>query len=357
MVIKTFIRAIILLGVALAGTVPGSAWSVDYATLYSRISASVVTVNTRTFSTTAAGISVKPGIGTGILIQPTLVMTAAHVVDDANLVQVRFDDDTRIDASVIASVESSDIALLKLSEAPPNPIIAIMGDSDVAQIGSPVFIVGAPYGIEQTLSVGHLSGRIQRGEMSNGKPIEFLQTDTAINPGNSGGPMFNEQGEVIGIVSFILTKSGGFDGIGFASAINSAYTALMSSPSYVAGIDGLLLTPAQSRALSVPSSGILVQRVIPGSLASEWGLKAGSIEARIGEQEMLLGGDVILEIDCELCTQDAELMAVSTVAQHLSGKDDITVKIFREGQVVLLKKVSEPATTSDRATELTLLSR
>jgi len=157
------------------------------------------------------------GIGSGVLIEENQILTAAHVVDGAQFIEVHFNDGVRIRAEVVASLKSSDIALLKLKRGHPDPTIAVLADSDKARVGSKVFIIGSPFGISQTLSVGHLSGRMDRGLLADGTPVEFLQTDTAINTGNSGGPMYNTDGEVIGIVSFILSKSGGFDGIGFAT--------------------------------------------------------------------------------------------------------------------------------------------
>jgi len=293
--IGLYSRAFGFLALTFLVALPASAADINYAELYEKVSSSVVTVDTKTIEVTDTGIQATPGVGTGFLITPTLIMTAAHVVENADLMQVRFSDDTRIGATVRAIHHPTDVALLQLETAVENPVLAKLGDSDTTKIGSSVFIVGAPFGIEQTLSVGYLSGRRDKGEMEDGTAIEFLQTDTAINPGNSGGPMFNEQGEVIGIVSFILTKSGGFDGVGFASALNSAYDAVMNSSSFVAGFEGTKLTAQQARALSIPDEGILIQRIVEGSLSDELGLRAGSIPANIAGQELILGGDVILE--------------------------------------------------------------
>lgn len=188
--------------------------SPDYADLYEKHSASVVT------------ISVGTGLGSGILIDNLGVLTAAHVVGDSKSMTVRFKDGSVIAASLIATVEKPDIALLKLKEAHPEPSYAELADSDQTRVGDPVFVIGSPFGIAQSLSVGHLTGRLEKGKLENNDAIEFLQTDSAINQGNSGGAMFNRKGEVIGITSFIITKSGTSSGVGFAVSSNTAITAL-----------------------------------------------------------------------------------------------------------------------------------
>jgi len=345
--LNIFLLVVRVICLSAAAILPASA-AVDYAGLYEKISSSVVTVDTQTIAVTETGIQATPGIGTGFLITPTLIMTAAHVVVDADFIQVRFTDGSRIGANLIATDNATDAALLELESAVENPVTARLGDSGSAKIGSSVFIVGAPFGIEQTLSVGYLSGRREKGELEDGTTIEYLQTDTAINPGNSGGPMFNAQGEVIGIVSFILTKSGGFDGVGFASAINSAYDAVINSSAFRAGFEGLKLTAEQARALSIPDDGILIQRVVEGSFSHELGLRAGTIPANIAGQDLVLGGDVILELQCQDCPEHG-FKEVSSVVAQFTGDRTLNVKVFRDGQVIKLsneKPSIQVATTS-----------
>lgn len=312
------------------------AQSTNFADLFEKHSKSVVTVYTTSISFEGQSPMQSRGVGSGVLIEEDQILTAAHVVDSARQIEVLFKDGERIKAQVIASLDASDIALLKLDRSPKNAEVAVLADSDDTRIGSQVFIIGSPFGISQTLSIGHLSGRMERGLMAGGTPIEFLQTDTAINTGNSGGPMFNTNGEVIGIVSFILSKSGGFDGIGFATSSNTARQALLSSSGILAGFEGVVLEPDMAKLLNFPDAGLLVQRVDNDSVIGQAGLRAGEIPATIAGRPMLLGGDLILEINGVVCQSphDFELVRASTLA--LDAQETYAVTIFREGKVIEL---------------------
>src|ERR1044072_5366106 len=111
--------------------------------------------------------------------------------------------------------------MLQMDSVPPGIMPAKLGDSDKMQVGDEIFVIGAPYGLSHTLTVGHVSAQHVAKEMVGGlSKLELFQTDTAINQGNSGGPMFNMNGEVVGLVSRILSRSGGFEGLGFAVTSN-----------------------------------------------------------------------------------------------------------------------------------------
>ena len=127
--------------------------------------------------------------------------------------------------------------------------------------------MGAPYGLSPTLSAGHISGRYRPGNKVVGaSAIEFLRTDAAINGGNSGGPVFNLSGEVVGIVSQILTKSGGSEGIGFAATSKIARQLLLDQKMFWSGVEGMLIEGDLARALNLPqAAGFLIQRVAKGS--------------------------------------------------------------------------------------------
>lgn len=308
----------------------------DFARLYEAHAASVVTVYTASVQIEGGRARTSRGVGSGVLIEDDQILTAAHVVDGANIIEVQFTDNSRIQASVVSSLQASDVALLKLAKSPDAAKVAALADSDNTAIGSEVFIIGSPFGISQTLSVGHLSGRMNRGLMAAGTPIEFLQTDTAINTGNSGGPMFNTDGEVIGIVSFILSKSGGFDGIGFATSINTAKQALLNSSGVLAGFEGIILNDRTAKALNFPQGGLLVQRVVSDSVAGRAGLRSGNIPASIEGESMLLGGDLILEINGLICNTPHDFELVREATLQLDEDESYAITVYRDNEIVEL---------------------
>ena len=170
--------------------------------------------------------------------------------------------------------------------------------------------------------------------MAAGAPIEFLQTDASINTGNSGGPMFNTRGEVIGIVSFILSKSGGFDGVGFATSSNSARDALLSSSGILAGFEGVMIDAHIAKALNLPKRGFLVQRVNSESAVGQAGLTAGYIPAEIAGHSMLLGGDLIMEIIGVVCEEPHDFELIKDSLTKLDGEETYSIKVYRQGEIV-----------------------
>jgi S1-C subfamily serine protease len=163
-----------------------------------------------------SGLVSANGLGSGVLISSDgKILTAAHLVEAADATLVEFSDGELIPARVLGAVHNADVALLQLSHPPANVVVAPLGDSDKMDVGDEVFVVGAPYGLSYTLTAGHISGRhAADNRVSDTTSREFLQTDAAINQGNSGGPMFNMNGEVIGIITSILSQSGGAERAG-----------------------------------------------------------------------------------------------------------------------------------------------
>lgn len=306
----------------------------DFSDLYSELSPTVVTIHTSNFAGNRNAEQGGNGLGSGVVISHDRVMTAAHVVHTAKYITVKFKDGYTTPAEIVSSITASDVALLKLIAPPAKPVIAETADSSTVRIGEPVFVIGAPFGIEHTLSVGNLSGRMDRGLLAGGEPITFLQTDTAINQGNSGGPMFNRDGKVIGIVSFILSKSGGFNGIGFAVSINGAEKSLMQASGFWTGFDGVLLTPEIASALNVPQeTGMLVQHVVSGSAAQRAGLRGGTIPVKLAGGSLRLGGDIVLAIQGVICDGPHNIVAIKEQIEALEVGESFVITILRGGKV------------------------
>jgi S1-C subfamily serine protease len=279
-------------------------------------------------------------LGSGVLISSDgKILTAAHLVEAADATLVEFSDGELIPARVLGAVHNADVALLQLSHPPANVVVASLGNSDKMEVGDEVFVVGAPYGLSYTLTAGHISGRhAADNRISDTTSREFLQTDAAINQGNSGGPMFNMNGEVIGIITSILSQSGGAEGLGFAATSNVARQLLLDRKPFWSGIEGLLLRGDLAKALNVPQpAGLLVERVADGSPAARAGVIAGSMRANIAGEDLLLGGDIILEVDGLPYEDSSE--NYSRLLAHLTKLkvgDSIVIKVFRQGQVVKL---------------------
>src|SRR5215813_10527677 len=169
------------------------------------------------------GLVSSDGLGSGVLISTDKVLTAAHVVQSADRTVVEFSQGENIPARVIGCSLSADVALLQLERSPANYVAAKLGDSDQIAVGDEIFVVGSPYGISNTLTAGHASARRDLKDKSQvATAVEFLQTDAAINTGNSGSPLFNMKGEIVGIVTNILSRSGGSEGLAFAATSNTA---------------------------------------------------------------------------------------------------------------------------------------
>ena len=327
---------------------------------FRKVSQSVVIVRTKRVEVAASAdqpMSIVDGLGSGVLISNDgRVLTAAHVVQTADVASVEFANGEVIVARVVGSDVQSDVALLQLKQMPKGIAPAPLGDSDKVEVGDQVFVIGAPYGISQTLSVGHLSGRHRlNSNNDSATSVEFLQTDAAINTGNSGGPMFDIDGNVIGIVSSIMSHSGGSEGLAFATAANTAKRSLLDQKPFWSGIDGLVVTGSLARALNLPqAAGVLVQRIGDGSMGSRLGINQGTLRVTIQGTDILLGGDVILSVNnitiidprsaqsLGSLTSDENYERIYNTVAALKPGDPLVVTVFREGKVLKL------TTTIDR---------
>ena len=267
------------------------------------------------------------------------ILTAAHSVNVADQIVVYFLDGQVEKAGIVASSSQADISLLQLDSVPDNIKVASLGNSDDAEIGDQVLVIGAPYGIDHTLSVGHISGRRRSKTVCHQlTPFEFIQTDAAINKGNSGGPMFDIHGNVIGIVSRILSSTGGSEGLGFAVSINTAKGLLLNQKAFWIGFNGFLLYGEMAKAFNLPQdAGLLIQSVADNSPGDALGLRAGSIPVHSGNQTFLIGGDVILSIQGFPITYSVgDVCAIQDVVGGFTAETEIVLTVLREGKIVEL---------------------
>jgi serine protease Do len=274
------------------------------------------------------------GLGSGVLINDDGdVLTAAHVVQTADQVMVEFPSGERILATVVASEPAADLAMVRLDQRPTGVVPVPLGDSDMAEIGDEVFVVGAPLGASNTLTVGYLSARRQpMRTVGNFFRAELLQTDAAINQGNSGGPLFNMRGEVIGIVSHILSTTGGFQGLGFAVSSNTVRETVLSGTQIWSGVEVMALTDELSAIFNVPGGGgVLVQHVAKGSLGEKLGLRGGTIAGTLGDDEVTLGGDIVLSVLGVRLTGIDSYEQMRAAINRLRAGDMFTVQVLRAG--------------------------
>jgi serine protease Do len=274
-----------------------SALATDFTKLYQKVDPTVVVIHTLEGAAEVKDAEIS-GIGSGVIISTQGdILTAAHVVSRADIVLVELGDGKKIRARVMSSMVPADLALIRLQEVPHKLPVAKLGESDAVKTGEEVVVIGAPYGLEHTLTTGHVSGRRLLETDFALEPIEFLQTDAAINQGNSGGPMFNMQGEVIGVVSHILSESGGSQGMGFAVTSATVRKLILDQPPIWFGVDIYVVAGELAQALNVPQDmGFLVQNVAIDSLGDRLGLREGTVPVVFGDDTVMLGGDVMLAV-------------------------------------------------------------
>ena len=313
---------------------------------YNQVKSSVVVIDILSLEPKTAGNTMafvaKSQQGSGVLISENgLIWTASHVVQSAELVRVEFLDGDIYDAEVLASNPLADVALIKIKDqfSLKNKKVAEIGDSNSLQIGEDVFVIGAPFGLKQSVTKGILSGRHFPESLSNDfSNIEFLQTDAAINHGNSGGPVFNMKGKVMGITSSIYSAYGGFTGIGFAASSNTAKKLLMEEPTIWTGMESVIVTGNIAKALNIPrASGLLVLRLSSKGAANKIGLKGGTIDAIIDGTELVIGGDILLDFGG---ISFDTLNFRSLINEKLDGFDSgetIPITILRHGKIGVIE--------------------
>lgn len=279
-------------------------------------------------------------LGSGFIIdEDGYVVTNHHVIRNAEEIIVRLNDRRELKAKVIGSDPRSDVALLKI-DAENLPTVK-MGRSENLKVGEWVMAIGSPFGFDHSVSVGVVSAIGRNLPSENYVP--FIQTDVAINPGNSGGPLFNLEGEVVGINSQIYSRTGGFMGLSFAIPIDVAtdvISQLKSKGKVSRGWLGVLIQDvnrelAESFGMKQPK-GAVVLRVLDDSPASKAGFKVGDVVVRFDANDIHRSSDLPLAVG------------------RTSVNTKVKVKVIREGKpVTLWVKVGELPPEDQLAEEAT----
>ena len=259
-------------------------------------------------------------IGSGVIVDSAkgYVITNNHVVADADKITVRLSDDRELSAKLVGTDPDTDLAVLQIEAK--NLKALVIADSDKLEVGDFVVAIGSPFGLRQTVTSGIVSGL---GRQGLGEGYEdFIQTDASINPGNSGGALVNLRGELIGINSQILSRSGGNIGIGFAiptTLVKSVMAQIVEKGSVVRGRIGIQggqeLTPELAKAFNVPDGkGALIGKVVPDSPAAKGGLQ---------------DGDIVVEANGKAIKDFAQLRYMVGL---LRVGDKVNMKILRDGK-------------------------
>ena len=222
--------------------------------------------------------------GSGVIFDAKAgyIVTNAHVVENASEITVTLQDGRDLKAEVVGSDEPSDVAVLKVKS--DGSLVQIgLGDSAKVEVGDFVLAIGNPFGLQHTVTSGIISGLSRSGINPDGYE-DFIQTDASINPGNSGGALVNLRGELIGINTAILSRSGGNIGIGFAIPVNMAHSVMDQLIKYGSvkrgqlGVSMYTVTPDIAHSLGLANAvGALVSQVIDGSPAEKAGIHTGDV--------------------------------------------------------------------------------
>jgi len=228
--------------------------------------------------------------GSGVIFDAKTgyIVTNAHVVENASEITVTLQDGRDLKAEIVGSDEPSDVAVLKVK---PDGLTQIaLGDSSKVEVGDFAVAIGNPFGLAHTVTSGIISGLSRSGINPDGYE-DFIQTDASINPGNSGGALVNLRGELIGINTAILSRSGGNIGIGFAIPVNMAHSVMDQLIKYGSVKRGLLgvsmytVTPDLAKSLGLKNSeGALVSQVVDGSPAQKAGIRTGDVITSVNGQ-------------------------------------------------------------------------
>jgi len=321
--------------------------------LYRRVSQAVVSITATSINPYDSFDRMVRQMGSGFLIDPSgLILTNSHVVFGQQIIMVTLDNGVSLPAQIVGADPLLDIALIRVAPHDSGKLPAVtFGDSVHLLVGEEVFAIGNPFGLDQTLTRGVVSAVnriLPGGSWSVREPL--IQTDAAINPGSSGGPLVNRCGDVVGINSSILPEA---QSIGFSIPIHLARSVM---PELILdgrvirpwiGIQGQLVSAGLKELLRAPlADGFLVEVVEPRSPAGKAGVHGGDLDLVISGQPVLVGGDIITELD-GVPLSDGE--ALSRVIASLKVGQTVRLKLLhdKEARVAEMVVVERPLLPGD----------
>ncbi len=273
-------------------------------------------------------------LGSGFIISPDgVIITNNHVIEAADAIDVILQDGATLEATVIGRDPATDVAVLRVQAGAPLPYVNL-GDSDSARVGDVVMAIGNPFGLGGSLSVGVVSARNRN--IDAGRYDDFIQTDAAINRGNSGGPLFNTDGEVIGVNTAIVSPTGGSVGVGFATPTSIVRPVVQQLLRYGETRRGWLgvrlanLTPAVAQRAGLSgASGAVITRVTPNGPAARAGLRPGDVVLRYGGRDA------------------ADSRTLTRMVGESGVGDEVEIEVLRDGQRMTLRATIQRLQESD----------
>jgi S1-C subfamily serine protease len=326
-----------------------SGQTLTIAEIYRRSAPGVVQISATSVATTQ-----ENALGSGFVIDKSgYIVTTYHVVQGANSINVTFSNNSSIDARLVGSDPSTDLAVLKVDTSSSALTPLRLGNSDAVQVGDSVVAIGNPFGLSRTVTAGIVSAIQRQITAPNRYAIDHvIQTDAPINRGNSGGPLISARGEVIGVNSQIETGgvSEGNVGVGFSipsNTVKSVAAQLIKSGKVEHAAIGIFaqdITPDVAKEFRLPvTNGVIVELVQPGSGAAKAGIKAGTTEVTVAGESYTLGGDIIVEAN-GMPVRD--LAGLRDVIAGLKPGDTITLKVYRgDAQQTIEVKLGRQSST------------